>query len=156
MLIWIGRDDRRQFGMQLRRLFAQFQHVAKNGNAPALAVRGCCGQKFYCGAHRCRVGVIALINQCERAFGDFERVTRAASALRPKDASAKRNLGHIRARQVSSAKHCKDVLHDMPAWCTNLDDDFLARKTRCHARTFAMQFKLDQTVVGSRIFAESS
>ena len=84
--------------MQRRSVRTEFQHVAKHGDAPPARLRF--PEQRNGGAHGCRIGVIALINEDEIAERKTEHPALAAPPGRCEASQIARCLGDIAAQRL--------------------------------------------------------
>ena len=83
--------------VHLHRLFAQFQHVAEDGNAATALADGGAAEHLEGGTHGCRVGVVAVVDEIEDALGQGDAVTLAAAFQGFQVGELRGCLHHVRA-----------------------------------------------------------
>ncbi|MNT92785.1 hypothetical protein D3C72_2341240 [compost metagenome] len=69
--------------MQASRLRSQLAHVAQDDHLPPRG-RGLRGEHIERCGHRCRIGIVAFVDQQQRLFGGPQQSPLAASGLRAK------------------------------------------------------------------------
>ena len=85
--------------------WAKFQHVAKDGDAPALRPERCLAEHSQRRADRCRIGVVAFVDDQRRAAGQVDFDRRAAAGNRREFGQRQRRKREIGADKLGRCQH---------------------------------------------------
>lgn len=150
-----GRKQRPgQLFMQLRGKFAHLKHVAKNGNAPAVALRFRFRQHGNRRAHGSGVGVIAFIDQQERTAFNRQTVALTAPFHRLKRSERFKSAVEIGAGHGDGTEHGHGVVGDVTSGNIEMQFAGLAVQDRPDGRTRRRAFKVGEPEIGLGVLPE--
>ena len=106
------------------------------------------------GAHRGGIGVVALVDDGERAAGARQREARAAPLLRRESGERRRRAGDVGAQRLAGEQHAERVLGHVQPRRAEDELEFAAEDARANARAAVDRRDLDKLRVAGGVGAE--
>src|SRR6516162_5146828 len=144
----IGLDGVIETAMQLGAARTQFEHVAEHRDPPAVRADFGLGEHVQCGRHRCRVGVVAFVDQGGLAAPQFENPPYSATRCRLDMRQRQRSQRQIGTRKRGGREYRKRVHRHVAAGHADLVRDVVPKNIGVYRRAGRVQRHVDEPRVG--------